>query len=73
MLTPIEFIEDELELFKNKQIITTEYKQFLEKGYIQFANGALDFWGLPTLEMDRVTIINDAESKKERLSKTKKN
>lgn len=72
MLSPIEFIEDELELFKNKQIITTEYKQFLEKGYIQFANGALDFWGLPTLEMDRVTIINDVKSGKEPLSRTKK-
>ena len=73
MLTPIEFIEDELELFKNKQIITTEYKQFLEKGYVQFANGALDLIGLPNLEMDRVTVINDVESKKESLSKTKKN
>lgn len=72
MLTPIEFIEDELELFKNKEIITKEYKELLEKGYIQFANGRLDSIGLPNLEMDRVTIINDVKSVKETQSKTKK-
>ncbi len=72
MLTPIEFIEDELELFKNKEIITKEYKELLEKGYIQYANGALDSIGLPNLEMDRVTIINDVKSVKETQSKTKK-
>lgn len=55
----IESIEQDLDLFKRKALLTEEYKKVLEDWRVRAFNKSSDFIGGPTFEMDRVLSINN--------------
>lgn len=55
----IESIEQDLDLFKRKALLTEEYKKVLEDWRVRAFNKSSDFVGGPTFEMDRVLSINN--------------
>ena len=57
-MSHIESIEKDLALFKNKALLTEEYKKLLEDWRVKTFNRTSGFVGGPTFEMDRVLSIN---------------
>lgn len=51
-------INSELSQFKNKQLITKEYREAINKWYLNAASSVSNLIGGPTLEMDKIITLN---------------